>query len=286
MHILSNTGKIKTMKTKNIVKALYRESTSFLYRIGGKIKDKFIWTHTEMEEAIGFLIYFRNYLKNNKASNLVFKEIFGESGEFFEVKHFKKGFNSKLITFKTFVGEDIKKWVLKIGYKLSLVVDFGDPSTEDYYKERKKHLDILKKELKKYKELNNLLPKPEEIIWAKLQEEGITTERTLVLQPFLHVVKPSRVKKKLNDDQRKILIKEFNAFKKLCNTLLKDYELEPDLLGEGNLEIIRNNDEYHLMLLDSGFVNMQKALPITQTLMHFALTQTLTNTEKLIKKVL
>lgn len=286
MHILSNKCKIRFMKTNNLLEKLFRESTSFIYRLGEKIKDKFFWTHTEMEDAIGYLIYFKNYLKNKKNSNITFEQVFGESGEFFEVKHFKKGFNSNSITFKTIVGQEIKKWVLKIGHRISLVANFGDPSTIDYYNERKKHIEILKKELKKYKVLKNLLPVPEEIIWAILNDEGNTTGRTLVFQPFIHIVKPEKIKKKLTLDQRKNLINEFIAFKKLCNVLLKEYNLEPDLLGVGNLEIVQKDNNFHLVLLDSGFVNTETSLPITQALMHFAVSQTFANLENLIKKIL
>ena len=286
MHILSNKCKIKVMKTKHIFKKLFRESSSFVYRLGEKMKDKFLWTHTEMEDAIGYLIYFKNYLKTSKDNNITFEQVFGESGEFFEVKHFKKGFNSNSITFKTIVGQEIKKWVLKIGHRISLVADFGDPSTIDYYNQRKKHIEILKRELKKYKVLKNLLPVPEEIIWAVLSSEGNATGRTLVFQPFIHVIKPEKIKKKLTLEQRHNLTNEFMAFKKLCTVLLKEHSLEPDLLGVGNLEIVQKDNDFHLVLLDSGFVNTETSLPITQTLMHFAVSQTFANLENLIKKVL
>ena len=67
--------------------------------------------------------------------------------------------------------------------------------------------------------------------------------------------------------------------------MVKDHKLHPDLLGEGNLEIVRKDNEYHLMLLDMGLVNLLAPLPITHTIMHFANMQTIYNVEKLIKKI-
>lgn len=264
----------------------FRELTSLLHRLGEKIKDKYVWTHTEIEEAIGYLIYFRDYLKKQPEKKQVYHEIFGESGEFFEIHHFKKGFNMRSIIFKTIVGQQVKKWVLKVGHRISIVVDFGDPSTEKYYKEHVKNLLLLEKKIKKFPELAHLLPKPNEVVWAILTEEGYQTASTLILQPYVNIVKPKKIKKHLTDEKRATLVKEFEAFKELCQNLLEEHKLQPDLLGEGNLEIVEKDDEYHLMLLDTGFVNMEAPLPFTNTVMQLASVQTLANVEKLIKKVL
>jgi len=270
-----------------------REVISILNRIGEKLKDKYIWTHTEMEQAIGYLIYFRDVLKKDSSKQNVYKQIFGESGEFFEIKHFKKGFNMKSVTFKTIVSPDligvnqeVKKWLLKIGHRISPVVDFGDPSTEDYYKLYIKNLEILQKKVSRTKCLSNLLPSPLEAIWAILKEEGQQSATTLILQPFLHVVKPKKIKRKLTSEQRARLLEEFAAFKKLCTYLLEDHHLAPDLLGEGNLEIVEKDGDYHLMLLDTGFVNVEAPIPLTHTIMHLSSLQTLANVENLIKKIL
>lgn len=269
---------------QKVIRFSIRELLSMAYRLGEKIRDKYIWTHLEIEEAIGYLIYFRNHLKTEDTEK--YHQIFGENGEFFEIRHFKKGFNSKLITFKTIVGQDVKKWVLKVGHRISIVVDFGDPSTLSYYEEQKKHLQLLKEKVTQEKNLQYLIPSPHEVVWAVLKQEGNQTGRTLIVQPFLHVVKPKKVRKKINDEQRELLLKEFKAFKKVCKTLLEDYQIEPDLLGEGNLEVVEIDGGYHLMLLDSGFVNLHSPLPITHTVMHFASLQTLNNIENLIKKIL
>lgn len=263
-----------------------RELLSMGYRLGEKIRDKYIWTHTEMEQAIGYLIYFRDRLKKEKGKEKLYKTIFGESGEFFEIKHFKRGFNTKSITFKTIVNSEVKKWVLKIGHRISLVVDFGDPSTESYYKSHTKHLEILRKRVNQIKQLDTLLPEPLEVMWAVLTEEGMPSATTLVLQPYVHVIKPRKVKKRLDEKQKEQLLKEFTAFKKLCKILIEDDKIEPDLLGEGNLEVVEKENKYHLMLLDTGCVNLDAPLPITQTVMHLATMTTLANVENLIKKIL
>ncbi len=270
---------------KNVING-FREISSLLIRLGEKIKDRYIWTHKEIEQAIGYLIYFRDALKKQKSSNTAYEEIFGESGEFFEIKHFKRSFNSKSITFKTIVGQEVKKWVLKIGHRISPIVDFGDPSSPDYSKQVKKHLSMLRNKIMNTPQLQYLLPEPQEIMFAVLTEEGNQIGTTLTLQPFMHIVKPDKIRKKLTDDQRKKLLLEFEAFKKLCVGLQRDHKLQPDLLGEGNLEIVQIDDEYHLMLLDLGMVNLLAPLPITHTIMYFASVQTLHNVENLIKEIL
>lgn len=263
-----------------------RELLSIANRLGEKVKDKYIWTHAEIEQAIGYLIYFRDSLRKQKDKKELYYQIFGESGEFFEIRHFKKGFNTKSITFKTIVNQEVKKWILKVGHRISIVVDFGDPSSESYYKQHLKNLVLLRKKIAQQKDLKYLLPEPQEVMWAILTEEGVQSATTLILQPFVNVVKPRKIKKRLTDDQRKQLLKEFSAFKKLCKELLENEKLQPDLLGEGNLEVVEKEGEYHLMLLDTGFVNIEIPLPFTKTVMHLASVQTLGNVENLIKKIL
>lgn len=276
---------METNPGKNILNG-FREVSSLIIRLREKIKDRYFWTHREIEQAIGYLIYFRDALKKQKETNAVYTSIFGESGEFFEIKHFKRSFNSKSITFKTIVGNEVKKWVLKIGHRISPIIDFGDPSSPDYSEQRKKHLAVLRKKIINTPQLRYLLPEPQEIMWAVLTEDGNQIGTTLILQPFVRIVKPDKIRKKLTDEQRKNLLTEFDAFKKLCTGLQKDHKLQPDLLGEGNLEIVENDGEYHLMLLDLGLVNLRAPLPITHTIMYFASVQTLHNVENLIKDIL
>jgi len=268
---------------KNVING-FRELVSLIVRLAEKIKDKYIWTHTEIEQAIGYLIYFRDGLKKVKKD--AYHQIFGESGEFFEIRHFKRGFNTKSITFKTIVGQEVKKWVLKIGHRISPVIGFDDPSTQRYSEQYKKDLEILRKKIMQKKQLSSLLPEPQEVMWAVLTEEGNQTGTTLILQPFMHVIKPKKIKKKLSDEQKEKLLNEFSAFKELCIDLLKDHKLQPELLGEGNLEIVEVGNEYHLMLLDLGLVNLLAPIPITHAVMYFASMQTLGNVENLIRKIL
>ncbi len=271
---------------RKLVRAGARELLSMTKRLAEKMRDKFVWTHTEMEEAIGYLIYFRDYLKRQKGKHVTFKEIFGKSGEFFEVRHFKRGFNSKSITFKTIVDDEVRKWVLKVGHRISPVVDFGDPSTEDYSKEYEERLNVLRRKIAQISQLKNLLPEPQEVVWAVLTEEGRQSATTLVVQPFVHVIQAKNARKVLTEEQREVLLEEFDAFKKLCEELAITHNLEPDLLGEGNLEIVKRGEGYHLVLLDSGFVNLAAPLPITHAVMHFASQQTLANVENQIRKIL
>src|SRR6266480_1264787 len=139
-----------------IVLSGFRELISLAGRLGEKIKDKYFWTYTEMEQAVGYLLFFRDALKKQEKSNTSYQQIFGESGDFFEIKHFKRGFNAKSITFKTIVRQEVKRWVLKIGHRISPVIDFGDPSNPDYYKKYKQDLEVLRKKIMQHKELVHL----------------------------------------------------------------------------------------------------------------------------------
>src|SRR5260370_15604822 len=103
------------------------------------------------------------------------------------MKRFKRGFNKKSISFKTIVGQEVKKWVLKIGHRISPVVNFGDPSSPDYSKQCQKYLDVLRNKIKKIPELRYLLTEPQEVMWAVLTEEGNQIGTTLILQPFVRV---------------------------------------------------------------------------------------------------
>src|SRR5882762_4414298 len=172
----------------------FREALSLIWRLGEKIKDKYFWTYTEMEQAVGYLIFFRDTLKKQKTTaNSPYTQIFGESGEFFEIRHFKRGFNTKSITFKTIVGQEVKRWVLKIGHRISPVIHVDDPSSPDYHKKYKQHLDVLRKKIMNYGELIHLLPEPQEVMWAILTEEGNQFGTTLLIQPFVRVVKTRKI---------------------------------------------------------------------------------------------
>lgn len=257
-----------------------RELISLTGRLGEKMLDKYlIWSARETEQAKGYLIYFRDTLKNNRKKQVLYNEIFGQSGDFFEVTPFKRGYNTKSVTFKTVVGSEVKRWVLKIGHRISPVVDFGDPSSPEYSKKYLEYLDILEKQIIKKKKLSFLLPKPQEVFWACLTENGNQFGTTLIVQPFMHVVAGKKLKEKISQEKKDLLIEEFIEFKHLCVSLMKEHFVRPDLLGEGNLAVARFGEEYHLVLLDVGLLNLNAPLPITQTVMHFASIQTLTSIE-------
>jgi len=257
-----------------------REVMSLTGRLAEKIKDKYIWTTQDVEECIGCLIYLKDvFKKDNRALS---SQIFGESGDFFEVKSFQRGYNTKSITFKTIVSTSVKKWVLKVGHRISPVIDFGDPSEPEYAKTYDKYLHIIRSQVKKHPLLSYLIPEPQEVCWAHLQEEAELVGRTLILQPYILVMKLKKLK--LSAEEKAVLQKEFIEFKKLCDELVLEHKVRPDLMGEGNLEVAKLSNGYHLVLLDMGFVNLQAPLPITQTVMHIASLQTFYRIENFLRK--
>lgn len=246
-----------------------RELFSLAVRGAEKLKDKYIWTKHEVEEARGYLIYFRDTMKHENKS--LFERVFGESGDFFELEPFARGYNARVLTFKTIVNGKVKKWVIKVGFRISPIADFGDPSSEGYFKEYQLYLDALRKAVAKHPLLRYLLPEPQAILWSSLtSEDEKTLGTTLAIQPFMHVVRPRDLKKTITREERRQLLGELNAFKALSAYLVKNHQVAPELIGEGNLEIIRFGQKYHLMLLDMGWVDLKKPIPITQAIAHFS----------------
>ncbi len=263
-----------------ILQSSFRELLSLSMRFGEKLKDKYVWSKEDIDEAHGFLLYFRNNLEKQRQ-----KEIFGEGGDFFGLEPFKRGYNTKSVLFKTLVQQEEKKWVLKIGHRISPVVDYGDPSTHAYFLQHKQHLEILRKHVLKNPMLRYLVPEPQEIIWATVKKVEKTLQTTLALQPYIHIIKAEKIKDVVSEDQKKILLAEFQEFKKLCDVFMKNHKLRPDLLGEGNLEIARIGYAYHVVLLDMGLVDLEAPIPITQTVMYFAALQTLYKWETMLKEL-
>src|SRR5258708_22133965 len=111
---------------------------------------------------------------------------------------------------------------------------------------------------------------------------GTEVGRTLILQPFMTVLKSRDIKNKLDYEQKKILYNELQEFKKVCDELVAKHKARPDLLGEGNLEVAQFGEEYHLVLLDMGFVNLAAPIPITQTVMYYATLQAFYRMERLL----
>lgn len=246
-----------------------RELGSMAMRGVEKLKDKYIWTKEEIEQARGYLIYFRDTMKKENPS--LFHTVFGESGDFFELEPFARGYNARVLTFKTIIGSTVKKWVIKVGFRISPVVDFGDPSSEGYFQEFQIYLDLLRKCVKERGVLRYMLPEPQAILFASLStDENEKVGTTLAIQPFMHVVKPRELKKTIRREEKRQLLTELKAFKDLSTHLIDTYQVRPELIGEGNLEIVRFGKEYHLMLLDMGWVDLKKPLPITQTVAHWS----------------
>lgn len=244
-----------------------RELLSMALRGAEKLKDKYIWSKQEVEEGRGYLIYFRDTMKMENEE--LFHRVFGESGDFFDLEPFARGYNAKVLTFKTIVDSRVKKWVIKVGFRISPVVDFGDPSSEGYFEEYQQYLDNLRKAVAQKEVLKYLLPEPQAILRASLDGE-VEMNTTLAIQPFVHVVRPSQLKKTITREERRHLLGELKAFKQISDYLVKHHQVAPELIGEGNLEIVRIGEKYHLMLLDMGWVDLKKPIPITQTIAHFS----------------
>ncbi|HEX7042341.1 MAG TPA: hypothetical protein VF189_03760 [Patescibacteria group bacterium] len=257
-----------------------RELLSMALRGAEKLKDKYIWTKQEVEDSKGYLIYFRDMMRQENEE--LFHTIFGESGDFFDLEPFARGYNSKVLSFKTIVSARVKKWVIKVGFRISPVVDFGDPSSEGYFEEYQEYLDNLRRAVERKPILQELLPEPQAIIRASLDgETGMNT--TLAIQPFMHVIKPSVLKKTITREQRRQLLGELRAFKELSAYLIEHHQVAPELIGEGNLEIVEKGDRLHLMLLDMGWVDLKKPIPITQTIAHFSSKYVISKLENWLK---
>ena len=261
-----------------------RELFSLTFRLGEKIKDKFIWLESERKEAKHYLVYFKHRLKHTSGKNNRYYDIFGMKGKFSDLSAFKRGYSMKSITFKTIVAGEEKRWVLKIGHRISPVIDLGDPGSFIYYNNHKKHVEILQKEVETFPELSHLLPAPYEIMWARLHHKRKQPQTILILMPYIKVNKLRKIIKKLTPENKKILLAECAAFRKLYTTLVKKHNLQLDLFGEGNLVITEKADGYHLILLDLGLIDLKAPLPITQTIMHLASIQTISSIELLIKR--
>lgn len=245
-----------------------KEAYSLSIRGIEKLRDKYIWTKEEVEEARGYLIYFRDLMKVENPS--LFHEVFGE-GDFFDLEPFARGYTSRVLAFRTIVDKRIKRWVIKVGFRYALIEMNGDPSNSQYPIEYQQYLDILRKTVSRYEHLGHLLPEPQAVTWASLiGENGEKRETTLAIQPCMNVVKPSKLRRVLTKEQRRDLLLELKEFKELSEYLIKNHEVRPELVGEGNLEIVKTGDEYHIMLLDMGWVDLKKTLPITQTVAHFS----------------
>lgn len=254
---------------QHVVSQGFKELYSLSVRGIEKLRDKYIWTKEEVEEARAYLIYFRDLMK--KEDPKLYGEVFGEGGEFFDLEPFARGYSSRVLAFRTIIHKTIRRWVIKVGFRYALIELNIDPSDVTYPKQYQNYLDILRESVAKYPHLAHLLPEPQAVTWASLvAEDGTKRETTLAIQPCMNVVKPSKLRKVLTLEQKRDLLTELVEFKQLSEYLIKTHQVRPELVGEGNLEIVKKGEEYHLMLLDMGWVDLKKTMPITQTVAHFS----------------
>ena len=253
---------------QNVVLQGAKELFSLSVRGIEKLRDKYVWTKDEVDEARAYLLYFRDLMKQENPD--LYRTIFGE-GEFFDLEPFARGYNSRVLAFRTIVDKRIKRWVIKVGFRFALIEHNGDPGESTYPKEYQAYLDILRKSVTKYDHLQFLLPEPQAVTWASLLgEDNKKRETTLAIQPCMHVMKPSKLRSILTTEQKKNLLVELKEFKQLSEYLVRTHQVAPELVGEGNLEIVKIGDEFHIMLLDMGYVDLKKIMPITQTVAHFS----------------
>lgn len=259
-----------------------REITSVLYRLHEKITDKYFWSEEELRQADYCLVYIRELLQRQNPPHVLFKNALADDQSFHTIKPFKRGFNSKLFTITSPMTE--KTWILKIGHRISPVVDFGDPSSFAYFKQQKQQLAHMRKKLTKYPLLPNFLPEPQEVLWIEFPTNTCYYNTTVMLQPYLSVIPLKHITKKLTGIQRQQLLTELNAIKQLSDSLYFEDKLQLDLLGEGNLAIAESNGSYHFVLLDLGFGDLKTPLPITHTVMHYAKLYTLLSIDNTLRK--
>ena len=255
-------------RPQHVISQGLKELYSLSIRGVEKLRDKYIWTKEEVDDARRYLVYFRDLMKQENPD--LCRTIFGE-GEFFDLEPFARGYTSRVLSFRTIVNKSIKRWVIKVGFRYALIELNGDPGSSSYPLEYQHYLDILRQTVSKYEHLVHLLPEPQAVTWASLTgDDGKKRETTLAIQPFMNVMRPSKLRKVLTVEQKRDLLTELIEFKQLSEYLIKTHQMRPELVGEGNLEIVKKGDEYHLMLLDMGWVDLKKTLPITQTFAHFS----------------
>lgn len=255
-------------RPQHVISQGLKELYSLSIRGVEKLRDKYIWTKEEVDDARRYLVYFRDLMKQENPD--LCRTIFGE-GDFFDLEPFARGYTSRVLSFRTIVNKSIKRWVIKVGFRYALIELNGDPGSSSYPLEYQHYLDILRQTVSKYEHLAHLLPEPQAVTWASLTgDDGKKRETTLAIQPFMNVMRPSKLRKVLTVEQKRDLLTELIEFKQLSEYLIKTHQMRPELVGEGNLEIVKKGDEYHLMLLDMGWVDLKKTLPITQTFAHFS----------------
>lgn len=248
-----------------IVGAGFRESSSAIFRLREKLYDKYFWSPEDMLEAEKSLQFLKKIFQENIPDEL--KAYFDVSFSPESFKKFKRGFHTKSIRFETKINNEIQTWVLKIGHRISPVVDMGDPSDYSYFIEYKNDLELLQKYCEKNEILAHFIPKPQSCFWMGSKEKP---GKIVILQPFVQIAPIEKTVRKLPSPEKNKLQKELEEIQKLQQILMSKNKKQLDFLGEDNLVLVKHNEQYHFALLDLGLINLNKPLPITQLVMQIS----------------
>ena len=167
-------------------------------------------------------------------------------------KKIGSGFFTSVFGFETSMGS----WVLKIGARKSPVPGWLDPSCEEY---ANWYAQCLKTMRSIYDDsLPNLIPKPQYVMYPNKENE-VTS---IVIQPLIPSVEPlSKIHTKEPEVKRAIL-NELETFYAKSELLRKDYGIFPDLGSNNNLVLAKNNNEYHLTLIDNNPIDLHAISPV------------------------
>ncbi|SRR5258708_1337614 len=242
----------------------FRESSSIAFRLQEKLRDKFFWSKDDIGEAEKSLSFLQKSLREKPIQELL---PYFENATIDKVRRFKRGFHTKSITFATENAQITKKWVFKIGHRISAVVDLGDPSDYQYFHEYQKDVALLQDYCQHNSYLYNLIPEPQECFWMGEKEKKGTI---LILQPFLTVLSLPKVLKKISPEEKKQLQKELQEIQTMQKFLTDKHKKQLDFLGDGNLVLVKTQDTYHFALVDMGLINMNTPLPLTQFVMQMS----------------
>ncbi|HSW96602.1 MAG TPA: hypothetical protein VLF89_02120 [Candidatus Saccharimonadales bacterium] len=258
-----------------LVGAGFRESSSIVFRLREKIYDKYFWSKEDMQEAEKGLELLKKIFQKNPPGEL--QEYFGSAFSPENIRRFKRGFHTKSIKFQT--NNQTKTWVLKIGHRISPVIDLGDPSDYSYFIEYSNDLKLLQEYCKKNKKLQEFIPQPQQCFWmGEKRKKG----KILILQPFVQISPLEKTLKKLPASEKKQLQEELQEIQKLQKLLMQKHKKQFDFLGEDNLVLINHNEQYHFGLLDLGLINLTKPLPLTQLVMQIAYDMVITRIQALL----
>src|SRR5579859_5783870 len=241
-----------------------REALSLLFRLREKIHDKYFWSKEDIQEVQqSFLFLKKNFQKNSFPIELFWREAFFPQ----QIRRFKRGFHTKSVIFQTTINQQTKIWVLKIGHRISPVIDLGDPSNYSYFLGYKNDLALLQTYCSQHPLLYALIPKPQSCFW--MGEKG-KPGKILILQPFVEIHPLEKTLKRLSIPEKKLLQKELKEIQKFKDFLVTKHKKQFDFLGEDNLVLIRENNQYHFSLLDLGLINLNTPLPLTQFVMQLS----------------